>query len=93
MALCVRQGSAQSVAKDFGVSRPSLYVWKNQLLNNKASESMKTQQNPLPHDQVDELLSELERLQRDVKRLKREQDILKKANELLKKNWASISSS
>src|SRR5450830_174128 len=85
MALCVRQGSAQSVAKDFGVSRPSLYVWKNQLLNNKASESMKTQQNPLPHDQVDELLSELERLQREVKRLKLEQDILKKANELLKK--------
>jgi len=85
MALCLRQGSAESVAKDLGVSRPSLYVWKNQLLNNEASASMKPQQNPAPNAQRDELLSELERLQRDVKRLKLEQDILTKANELLKK--------
>jgi transposase InsO family protein/transposase-like protein len=85
MALCLRQGSAESVAKDLGVSRPSLYVWKNQLLNNAALSSMKLHQNPSPDSQREELLSELERLQRDVKRLKLEQDILKKANELLKK--------
>ena len=32
IALCMRQGSAQSVAQELGVSRPSLYNWKNQLL-------------------------------------------------------------
>jgi transposase InsO family protein/transposase-like protein len=85
MALCMRQGSAESVAKELGVSRPSLYVWKNQLLNKESLVSMKPQQTPSQDAQKDELLSELERLQRDVKRLKLEQDILQKANELLKK--------
>ena len=86
MALCLRQGSAESVAKELGVSRPALYVWKNQLLNSKALESMKPPQNQSPQPQKDELLTEIERLQRDVKRLKLEQDILKKANELVKKD-------
>ena len=85
MALCLRQGSAQVVAQELGVSRPSLYNWKNQLLSNEALASMKPQQDPLPGSERDELERELERLQRDVKRLKLEQDILKKANELLKK--------
>lgn len=85
MALCLRQGSAESVAKELGVSRHRLYVWKNQLLNNEALGSMKPRLNPPSDAQKDELLGELERLQRDVKRLKLEQDILKKANELLKK--------
>jgi putative transposase len=85
MALCLRHGSAKTVAEELGVSRPSLYNWKNRLLSNEALASMKTQQNPSPGAQRDELERELERLHRDVKRLKLEQDILKKANELLKK--------
>jgi transposase-like protein len=32
IALCMRPGSAQAVAQELGVSRPSLYNWKNQLL-------------------------------------------------------------
>ena len=85
MALCLRRGSAQTVAEDLGVSRPSLYNWRNQLLSNEALASMKPQQDPSPDSERDELARELERLQHDVKRLKLEQDILKKANELLKK--------
>jgi putative transposase len=85
MALCMRQGSAQAVAQELGVSRPSLYNWRNQLLSNEALASMRPQQNPSPSSERDELEREVERLQRDVKRLKLEQDILKKANELLKK--------
>lgn len=85
MALCLRRGSAQAVAQQLGVSRPSLYNWKNQLLSNEALASMKAQQNPSPRSERDGLEQELERLQRDVKRLKLEQDILKKANDLLKK--------
>jgi putative transposase len=41
IALCMRQGSAQSVAQDLGVSRPSLYKWKNQLLGQDVHTSMK----------------------------------------------------
>jgi putative transposase len=85
MALCLRRGSAKTVAEGLGVSRPSLYNWRNRLLSNEALASMKTQRNPSPDAQRDELERELERLHRDVKRLKLEQDILKKANELLKK--------
>lgn len=85
MALCLRQGSAQAVAQELGVSRPSLYNWKNQLLSNEAVPFMKPKQGPSPGSERDELEQELERLQQDVKRLKLEQDILKKANELLKK--------
>ena len=83
MALCLRQGSAQAVAQELGVSRPSLYNWKNQLLSNEALASIKPQ-NPAPSSERNELECEVERLQRAVKRLKLEQDILKKANELLK---------
>jgi len=85
MALCLRQGSAQAVAQELGVSRPSLYNWKNQLLSNEAVPFMKPKQGPSPGSERDELEQEFERLQQDVKRLKLEQDILKKANELLKK--------
>ena len=86
MALCLRQGSAQAVAQDLGVSRPSLYNWRNQLLSNEALASMKPNQEPSPSSERDELEREVDRLQRDIKRLKLEQDILKKANELLKKD-------
>lgn len=85
MALCLRPGSAQEVAQELGVSRPSLYNWRNQLLSNEALASMKPQQDPPPGPERDELEREIDRLQREVKRLKLEQDILKKANELLKK--------
>ncbi|MBB4867400.1 transposase-like protein, partial [Pseudomonas nitritireducens] len=48
MALCLRQSSAQVVAQELGVSRPSLYNWRNQLLSNEVLASMKPQQNPSP---------------------------------------------
>ena len=53
--LCMRQGSAQSVAEQLGVSRPSLYNWKNQLLSGDASESMKRKQDSAPSSEVAEL--------------------------------------
>lgn len=93
MALCLRQGSALAVAQELGVSRPSLYNWRNQLLSDEALVSMKPRQDPSPSSERDELEHEVDRLQRNVRRLKLEQDILKKANELLKKSWASIGNS
>ena len=41
IALCTRPASAQAVAEDLGVSRGSLYKWKNQLLGHDASASAK----------------------------------------------------
>ena len=43
IALCMREGEAQAVAKELGVSRPSLYNWKNQLLSHDTPASMKRQ--------------------------------------------------
>lgn len=84
MALCMRQGNAQAVAQELGVSRSSLYNWRNQLLSNEALASMKPQRDPSPSSERDVLERGVERLQRDVKRLKLEQGILKKSKELKK---------
>lgn len=83
--LCTRQGSAQSVAQDLGVSRPTLYKWKNQLLGPETPPSMKRQQVRPPNSKQADLEQQLEALQRDIRRLQLEKDLLKKANELLKK--------
>jgi transposase InsO family protein/transposase-like protein len=82
----MRQGSAKSVAQELGVSRPSLYNWKAQLLGQDASVSMKPKQDPPQSSERTELEQQLEVLRREVRRLQLEQDILKKANELLKKD-------
>ena len=40
LELCTREGSAQVVAQKLGVSRPTLYNWKNQLLGREAPASI-----------------------------------------------------
>lgn len=84
--LCMRQGSAQSVAQELGVSLPSLYNWKNQLLGHDASTPMKRKQDSPPSLERAELEQQVEALRQDIRRLRLEQDLLKKANELLKKD-------
>ena len=85
IALCMRPASAQAVADDMGVSRGSLYKWKNQLLGHEAPVPMKRQQDaPATSDRA-ELEQQVEALRRDIRRLQLEKDLLKKANELLKK--------
>jgi putative transposase len=39
--LCTRRGRAKGVAEQIGVSRPTLYNWKNQLLGREVPASMK----------------------------------------------------
>ncbi|MEO7810978.1 MAG: IS3 family transposase [Usitatibacter sp.] len=84
--LCMRQGSAQSVAQRLGVSRPSLYNWKNQLLGHDASKPMKRKQDSPSSSERAELEQQVQALRQDIRRLRLEQDLLKKANELLKKD-------
>jgi transposase InsO family protein/transposase-like protein len=85
IALCMRPASAQAVADDVGVSRGSLYKWKNQLLDHEVTVPMKRQQDAPRSSDRAELEQELETLRRDVRRLQLEKDVLKKASELLKK--------
>ncbi len=85
IALCMRPASAQAVADDVGVSRGSLYKWKNQLLDHDATVHMKHQQDAPASSDGAELEQQMDTLRRDVRRLQLEKDVLKKASELLKK--------
>ncbi len=84
--LCMREGRAQSVAQELGVSRPSLYTWKNQLLGHDAPASMKRKQDLPTSSELAELEEQAAALRRDIRCLRLEQDLLKKANELVKKD-------
>lgn len=85
IAFCTRPASAQTLADEIGVSRGSLYKWKNQLLGHDAPISMKRKQDaPVSSDRSD-LEQQLKTLRQDIRRLQLEKDLLKKANELLKK--------
>ena len=86
IALCTRQASAQEVAQELGVCRPTLYNWKNQLLSPEALAAMKRPQESPPCPERAELEQQIEALQREVRRLQLEQDLLKKANEIVKKD-------
>jgi putative transposase len=86
IALCLRQASAESVAQELGVSRPTLYNWKGRLLGHDEPASMKRKKYSPPDSERAELEQQLEVLRQNIRRLQLEQDLLKKANELLKKD-------
>jgi transposase InsO family protein/transposase-like protein len=81
-----RQDSAKSIAVRLGVSRQSLYKWKDQLLGPQAPTSMKPSQDPQPLGDRSELERSVESLKQEVHLLQLERDLLKKAGELLKKD-------
>jgi transposase InsO family protein/transposase-like protein len=83
--LCTRQESGQVVAQRIGVSRPTLYNWKKQLLGPEVIAAMKQRNDPPLAPERANLEKEVESLRRDIRKLQLEHDILKKANELLKK--------
>lgn len=85
IALCMRPASAQALADDMGVSRGSLYKWKNQLLSHDVLAPMKRQQHAPASSDRTELEHQLQTLRQDIRRLQLEKDLLTKANELLKK--------
>jgi transposase InsO family protein/transposase len=83
--LCTREGSARAVAQKTGVSRPTLYNWKNQVLGREVPSSVKRQEKPPPERERAELEQQVDALRREIRQLQLEHDILKKANELIKK--------
>jgi len=86
IALCTRPAGALAVAQELGVSRGSLYQWKNQLLGHDAPASMEHQQDTPTGSDRAALKHQLETLRQEVRRLRLEADLLKKANELVKKD-------
>lgn len=48
IALCLRQASAESLAQELGVSRPTLYNWKDRLLGHDAPAFMKRKKRSPP---------------------------------------------
>jgi len=53
--LCTREGGARLVAEKIGVSRPTLYNWKNELLGCEVQASMRRRKNPAPAHEGAEL--------------------------------------
>ncbi|MGK6311048.1 IS3 family transposase [Variovorax sp. DT-64] len=88
LELCTREGSARAVAQKIGVSRPTLYNWKNQLAGPEVPASMKHRKDlpPEPQPERAELEQQVESLRRDIRRLQLEHDLLKKASEIIKKD-------
>jgi transposase InsO family protein/transposase-like protein len=84
--LCSREGPAAAISRQVGVSRQSLYAWKNELLAKEAPARMSNKAGHPSSDDRDELMREVESLRRRIHRLQLEHDILKKANDLLKKD-------
>ena len=77
--LASRSKPAAEVAKDYDVTRETLYLWQNEYAGGplmKEKDTNKTKQ---------ELITEIEKLKKEHKQLELENKILKKANELLKK--------
>lgn len=60
VSLCMRQNSAQAVAQELGVCRPTLYDWKNQLLGPEIPASMKRRREMPPSPQRQELERQLD---------------------------------
>lgn len=85
--LCSRDGSAQEIINDTGISRTSLYKWKRQLLPEKAIPEMINKNDAASktlHSQVIDLENQVKKLQQQVHRLRLEKDALETASELLK---------
>jgi len=86
VGLYSRQESAQALAEKVGVSRPTLYAWKNQLLGSEAPATMKRKKSASLDPEIEELERQREVLQRDIRELQIEHDLLKTASELIKKD-------
>jgi transposase InsO family protein/transposase-like protein len=91
LELCIRNTSAEEIAKKVNVCRPTLYNWKNELLGPEVPALMKRHHESTPDlnsrsQSVTELQQQVDVLECNIRRLQLEHDLLRKANELLKKD-------
>lgn len=86
----IREKSVNDIAEDYGVTRVTLYKWKEELLGSESECTMKKQDqdtitNRSTSEETDQLKQEVERLRKEVYRLQLEKDILEKAAQIIKK--------
>jgi len=86
IALCSRRGSAEDVAREYGVSRQALYQWKNALLGKETPMEKDLDGDRDLLAERDALLSEVERVKRELYKMKLEVDVLKVTAKLIKKD-------
>jgi len=84
--LCTRRESTRAIAHRVGVSRQTLYKWKNQLPGYEVPASMTHHDDSSPLPGTTGLEQQTGALRRDIRQLRPGHDLLKKANELLKKD-------
>ena len=84
--LYARTGSAREVADDYGVSRETLYKWKDSLFGKELPVPMRRNKKDNLPDDKKALLSEIDSLKKDVKKLQMEKAILEGAAEIIKKD-------
>lgn len=81
-----RDGSAAAVAERIGVTRCTLYNWRDQLLDEKAKRTLKKSRHRPASGEADALRVEVKALEKRVHELQLEHDILVKTSEILKKS-------
>lgn len=86
VGLYCREESAEALAKKVGVSRPTLYAWKNQFLGAEAPATMRRKKSADVPPEIEELERQRAALQRDIRELQIEHDLLKTASDLIKKD-------
>lgn len=86
LGLYCRTESAEALAKKVGVSRPTIYAWKNQLLGAEAPATMRRKKSAALDPEIEELERQRAALQRDIRELQIEHDLLKTASDLIKKD-------
>lgn len=84
--LYARTGSAKEIANDYGVSRETLYKWRDSLFRKDPHVPMKRNKKDKLPDDKKALLSELDSLKKDIKKLQMEKAIIEGAAELIKKD-------
>ena len=84
--LCARTGAAKDIAKKHGISRETLYNWKNELIPGGVDLGMADKPDNHLVDDRDTLLKEIEVLKQQIRRLKLEKDVWEKAAEIIKKD-------
>ncbi len=72
IAMCMRKGSARLVADEVGVSRPTLYKLRHQLLGHDTTAPMPRRQDSPPNPDRDALQQQVEELRRNIRRLQLE---------------------
>ena len=85
-ALCSREGSVKEVVNTRGVTRATLYKWKNILLCKEVKLVMPDTESNLSSENKENLLSEISSMKKQIKKLKLELDVWEGTVEIIKKD-------